>query len=226
MPISFRRKSSLTDKKVEITTAAGRTTPLLPTSYFAAQVQSSLIDLRNPDAFRRGFMPGSYNVPDLACVAAARRTGLFRSRKIYLLAENEDQLQLCSENGDLGDGSEVVGWFSPDAIEEWQRQHSEIGSIEAISSDTLFIRMAAWNTLLFDIYQREDGWQPSHPAAMGFCMDDLPLSLDGLPVESSICLTAPTSSLACFAASLLWNFGFHKISYLCSGRRISFPLAS
>jgi hypothetical protein len=150
---------------------------------------------------------------------------LFKDRKIYLLADDPEQLQMCSESGALAPGVEVAGWFSADAIEEWQKVNPEIGSLEAIDSDTLFIRMATWNTLILDVYENGEERAPSHPAALRFCFNDLPLSLDGLPAESSICLTAGSSGMASFAASLLWNFGFHRISYLNGGCRTPFPLA-
>jgi rhodanese-related sulfurtransferase len=206
MPISFGRKNRL------------------PT----AQTQSRLADLRSPEAFRNGFIPGSYSVPDLACVCAARRRGLFEGRKVYLLADGLEQLQLCSDSRTLGEGADIAGWFGPDAIEEWRKMNPQMGILEAIDSDTLPFRMTAWNTLLFDIHsdsKAEGGERPlSHPDALRFRMNDLPSALDGLPVESSLCLNAATNGLASFAASLLWNCGFHRVSYLNGGARIHLPL--
>ena len=213
MPLSFGRKSKIPERN-------NQTIPSVEPG-----VGSRLVDLRDPEAFAGGFIPGSYNIPDLACVNAAQRTGLFRGRKIYLIAEDEKQLQLCPEAGDLGKGSQISGWFGPEAIDEWQRTNANLGSIDAISSDTLCIRMAAWSTLLLDIYENDEERTPSYNGALRFCLENLLLSMEGLPTESSLCLTARTSGLASFAASLLWNFGFHKVSYLSSGCRLHFPLA-
>lgn len=213
MPLSFGRKSKIPERHSET----------IPS--FEPGAGSRLVDLRNPEAFAAGFIPGSYNVPDLACVAAAQRTRLFQCRGIYLIADDEKQLLLCPESGDLGQGSQISGWFGPEAIEEWKKAKPNLGSIDVISSDTLCIRMAAWNTLLLDICEADEEGTPIYSGALRFCLENLLLSMEGLPIESSLCLTARTSGLASFAASLLWNFGFHKVSYLSSGCRLHFPVA-
>jgi rhodanese-related sulfurtransferase len=175
-----------------------------------------LVDLRSAASFGAAFIPGSFSVPDLDGVAAARRSGLFCDREIYLLADDAEQLQLCSEWGDLGEGAELAGWFGPDALEEWRKAGLEISSIEVITPDTLAIRLAGWSTIVLDIGEQGPG-PVSHPTALNFRLDDLPMSLDGLPAETAICLTADSTGTASFAASLLWNFGFHKMSYLKNG---------
>ncbi len=215
VPISFSHKSNL---------------PLSRASDFLVpKTPARLVDLRSPEKFRAGFIPGSYSVPDLHCWEAARESGLFSGREIYFLADDPDQLALCEAFGDLGEGTELAGWFGADALEEWRKAIMKMGRLEAISADTLTIRLAAWNTIVLDILeakaihkeanQQEENWgsaRLSHASALHFHLKELPLSLDGLPVETSICVTAGSMGVASFAASLLWNFGFHKISYLLS----------
>jgi len=186
------------------------------TGLLVSKTPARLVDLRSPEIFRAGFIPGSYNVPDLRCWEAARQSGLFSGREIYFLADDPDQLALCEELGDLGEGSELAGWFGTDAMDEWRKAILQIGQLEAISADTLNIRVAAWNTIVLDIIEvgRSGEPRPSHLGALHFSLSELPLCLDGLPVETSICVTAGSLGVSSFAASLMWNFGFHKISYL------------
>lgn len=220
MSISFGRENRILDE--HLNEGVIKRTTFVPADWHpTSRSETSLIDLRSPEAFRRAFMPGSYSVPDLACVAAAKRSGLFRSRKICLLVDDLAELQLCSES-DLGEGVEITGWFDQGAMEEWQKSGSGTGSIEAISDQTLADRLAAGDIVVFDIHEDAAVCRPSHPESLMFRLEDLPLSLDGLPAETSICLTATTCGLASFAASLLWNFGFHKIAYLSSG--VSHPV--
>jgi rhodanese-related sulfurtransferase len=194
---------------------------LCPTGRFSEDKRVRLIDLRSPAAFGEGFIPGSYNVPDLQCMMAARQLGLFVGRSTYLLADTLDQLQLCSDATVLGNGSDVAGWFGADAIVEWQRVNPGLGSFDAIDSETLAIKVAALNILILDIHCGESR-RLSHPNALRFRLEDLPLSLDGLPEATRICLTSDCVGVSSFAASLLWNFGFQNISYLASGA--SMPL--
>jgi hypothetical protein len=238
MPISFGRKGRV---KPELERLFA---PLHPDCRLVVQPNSRLIDVRSPETFRAGFIPGSFNVPDLACMAAARRSGLFHDREIYLLADDLEQLQLYPEDGAPADAAageaqaegQVQGWFGPDAIDEWRKLNSGLGSLEVVTPDTLSVRLAACETLVLDVHDNGlydcgehnlgDKRRLRHPAALRFEIDDLPQSLDGLPVETSVCITAPTSGLATFAASLLWNFGFHRIAYLNGECFIGFPVAN
>jgi rhodanese-related sulfurtransferase len=213
MPTSFGRKNKMPVTRVSVGLASPDASSGVK---LAANLPARLVDLRSPEVFCKGFIPGSFNVPDEQCVAAARRSGLFSGRATYLLADHPEQLQLCWDPLDTWDGTEMAGWFGPDALDEWRRASPELGSLEVISADTLTIRMAAWNTLVLDICDSGGGEcrNPSHPAALRFQLDELPLSLDGLPEVSSICIVAGNNGLASYAASLLWNFGFRKVSYL------------
>ncbi len=184
-----------------------------------------LIDLRSAEKFRDGFIPGSYNVPDAGCWQAAKRSGLFKGRQIYVLTDSETQLALCEEFCDFGEGSELAGWFGADALDEWRRAINDMGRLETISPEALTVRLASWDAVVLDIAERgysgtqpagQPVTQPSHPVALKFYLDELPLSLDGLPAETSICVMARSTGMASFAASLMWNFGFHQICYVDS----------
>ena len=210
MTISFGRKNNKSNRLAQ---PGGRQIqPLHPDCQLIGSTNAKLVDLRSPEAFRAGFIPGSLNIPDVACALAARRTRLCTDQQIFLLADDPEQLQLVWEPEALGAGAEVMGWFGPDAIDEWRKVKPEIGSIEAIGSDTLAIRMAAWNTIIIHVQDEGQHRAYGHASVLRFCVDDLPLSLDGLPIETSICLTSETSGLTMFAASLLWRFGFHRLS--------------
>jgi hypothetical protein len=192
----------------------------VPTSRATALLSeqgSRLIDLRSPEMFRAAFIPGSYNASDLACLRFARQNGLFADRDVYLLADHPDRLQLFS---DFGAGFPVAGWLGSEALAEWRKYGLSIDSVEAINADTLATQVAAVDTLILDIVG--DSGEPrslAYPAALQFAFHALPLALDGLPVETPLCVTASSNALSSFATSLLWNFGFHRISYLLSACR-------
>ena len=225
MPISFGKKNKSAETRLPESSICEAFRPgadplpenLSPVGHLSNQKQVRLIDLRSPDAFREGFIPGSYSVPDLRCLMAGRRSGLFAGRATYLLADTPEQLQLFSASEFLGIDTEVAGWFGADAIQEWQKLNPRLGSFESIDSEVLAIKIASDNLLVLDI-QCEDETRPiSHPSALRFRLEDIPLTLDGLPAESPICLTSCFAGVSSFAASLLWNFGFHNICCLGSG---------
>jgi len=204
MSISFGRKSNV---------KAGLAAELrLEDDSSLPETHARLIDVRSPEAFKAGFIPGSYSVPDLDCMAAARRRGLFLGYRIYLLADDIDQVPLFQEACAPADSANFRGWFGPGAIQEWQKINAEIGVLETITPETLEMRMALATILMLNVHNGSGQPPAGHPAALSFGIEELPLALEGLPVESAICVTAATRSLASFAASLLWNFGFHKLS--------------
>jgi hypothetical protein len=204
--------------KMKVKPGTGFTSvPLHPADTLVMHKDSRLIDVRAPQAFRQGFIPGSYNVPDLACAAAVRRNGMFARCPLYLLANNIGQVEIYAKRGVLSPAgpcgeSAVVGWFGSEAIKERQKSSSIMGFFEAVNDETVLLRMAASNTLVLDISDQFEKRAPSHSSALRFGIDDLPSSLEGLPVETGLCVTASTAALASFAASLLWNFGFHKVT--------------
>jgi hypothetical protein len=182
-----------------------------------SKAPARLVDLRSPEIFRSGFIPGSYNVPDLQCWISAQRGGLFNDREIYFLADDPAQLNLCEELGTLGTGSEMAGWFGPDALDEWHRSAKTSGTLEVFHPDELADRLGDDEIVVLDVLDSSCGslHAPSFdPTALRFQVDDLPLCLDGLPSETQLCIRAATPGLASFAASLIWNFGLHKVAYL------------
>ena len=215
MPISFGRKSKVkTDRETPYI-------PLHPDCSLVTQAHSRLIDVRSPEAFRKGFIPGSYNVPDLACLSAAQSIGFLQDREIYLLADDVEQLYLFPQSMDARDGGaekafhwQVMGWFGPDAIDEWYKMNTQVGSFEAIDFGTLAVRVASLETIILDIFGQGEKRTASQRSALCFGIDELPRSLDGLPEETSICVTASSTGLASFAASLLWNFGYRRLMCL------------
>ena len=209
MLISFGRK----DKRVK-GLIAELSIPPMPGFSGKDHRQTRLIDLRSASAFGAGFVPGSYSVPSLECLIAARASGLFDHRSVYLLADSLQQLEMCSESVCFGPTANLEGWFSPDALDEWQTLRSELGTIETITADTLSVRCAAWNTVAIEVRDNGELVAGAPNDSLAFNLAELRSSLDGMPTETSLCVVCRTAELGCFAASLLWNFGFHKVAYL------------
>ncbi len=176
--------------------------------------QTCLLDLRSAAAYRSGFVPGSYSVPDPDSLEAAAAAGLFDRRSVYLLADSDEQLAMCADDDCFGATASLEGWFSADALDEWQTHKKELGTLEAITRATLSVRMAAWNTVALRVLDNSLAVPGAPSDALTFRFTALRSSLDGLPTESSLCVICRTNELASFATSLLWNFGFHKTTYL------------
>ena len=220
MPLSFGRKNKtwlsraaalLGDLDSNLPVAAGNRAVL------NSKAPARLVDLRSPEIFRSGFIPGSYNVPDVACWITAQRGGLFNDREIYFLADDPDQLILCEEFGTIGAGSELAGWFGPDALEEWRSSAKTSGTIQIFHLEELAKLLSNDEIVVLDIVDSGKSIlqpTPLDTMALQFGVDELPLCLDGLPAETPLCIRAANPALASFAASLIWNFGLHRVGYL------------
>jgi rhodanese-related sulfurtransferase len=212
MLISFGRKQKRVQRVL-----AGLSVPPDAGSGGDNQRQTCLLDLRSAAAFRSGFVPGSYSVPDPDSLIAAAEAGLFVHRSVYLLADSDEQLAMCAEDDCFGPTASMEGWFSADALDEWQMHKKDLGTLEAITRATLSVRMAAWNTVALRVLDNSLSVPGAPSDALTFRFPELRASLDGLPTESSLCVICRTNELASFASSLLWNFGFHKTTYLGVG---------
>ncbi len=215
MLISFGRK----DKRVK-GMIAELSVPPIPCYSGKDHRQTRLIDLRSASAFASGFVPGSYSVPNWESLVAARNAGLFDHRSVYLLADSVEQLEMCGDGECFGPTANLEGWFSTDALEEWQTLRAELGTLEVITPETLFIRLAAWNTLALQVRDNGEPVTSAPDEALVLNLPDLRASVDGLPTETSICVVCRTPHIGSFAASLLWNFGFHKMAYLFAPNQI------
>ncbi len=223
MLVSFGRKSKLPAGQIANSPATNDSkTPLIGQSetldsFLVSKARARLIDLRAPEQFRAGFIPGSFNLPDLNCWLAAKQNKFFDGREIYVLADHVEQLRPCEDSANLDPNSELIGWFGPDALDEWRKADKGMGELEVVNADALTIRQATWNTLVLDIVEDRvpTAKHPlCHESALRFCLSELPVAMDGLPLQTGVCISAANDEIASFAASLLWNFGFHKIGYV------------
>jgi len=197
----------------------------------AAETQESdmtVVDLRNAVAFAGGFIPGSFHLPDIECLALLRANGLLAGRRIYGVADEPEQIARCGEIRASGMELELGGWSSPKTM-ELRARRGTLGSIEALAADRLAVRVSAWKTLVIDTRGRAAFANARIPESLCIPLDSLAGELAGLPAETALCTVCETGSRASFAASLIWNLGFRNVAFLRDGfaayREHRLPLA-
>jgi rhodanese-related sulfurtransferase len=188
--------------------------------YSLADVQKDyvmVVDLRPPESFATGFLPGSLNVPAPSCLSPLAGSAFFEDREVVFIAEDEPAvLETRAWFQRLGHPARA-GWYSPAILSLWRQRVGPLGKIEEISADNLAVRLAAWKTLVLDVRGHENDHMARIPESIQIPLEELLSSIIGLPVETNltvVCGTGPHSSLA---ASLLWRLGYHNLSTLTGG---------
>jgi hydroxyacylglutathione hydrolase len=188
----------------------------------------TLVDLRSPEAFARGFIPGSFHFPDVECLELLRANDLLGMQRLYGVADEPEQIARCAEMVASGVDLEFGGWSSPKTI-EWRKRRGALGSIELLEADMLAVRVSAWKTVVIDTRGRAAFGRARIPESLCIPLDSLTGALAGLPTETALCVVCETGTRASFAASLIWNLGFRNISFLRGGfaayRERRLPLA-
>jgi rhodanese-related sulfurtransferase len=189
----------------------------LPLAAAAQESDTLLLDLRSLAAFASGFIPGSFHLPDPGCLELLRTNGLLKGRKIFVVADEADQIVRCRESLTAGLGLEFGGGAGPRLIEDWRKRHGELGSLEPLDAGTLAVRVSAWKTVVVDTRSRAAFAHARIREALHIPPDNLTGSLAGLPVETALCVVCETGNRASFSASVLWNLGFRNMSFLRGG---------
>jgi hydroxyacylglutathione hydrolase len=187
---------------------------------FVAETEVSdttLLDLRSPAAFASGFIPGSFHLPDAGCLELLRANGLLRGRKIYMVADEPEQIARYRETLASGTELEFGGWSGPEMIDEWRKRHGTLGSLELLEASTLAVRVLAWKTVVIDTRSAAAFEQARIREALRIPLDQFSGSLQGLPSATALCVVCETASRASFAASMVWNLGFRNVSFLRGG---------
>jgi hydroxyacylglutathione hydrolase len=176
-----------------------------------------LLDLRSPAAFASGFIPGSFHLPDTACLELLRANGLVRGKKVFVIAETDEQATSDGKAVAAGLDLEFGGAWDPAGMEEWRKRHGNLGSLEVVEADTLAVRVSAWKTVVIDTRTRAAFERARIREALHIPADALTGSLTGLPAETALCIVCEMGKRASFAASVVWNLGYRNVAILRGG---------
>jgi rhodanese-related sulfurtransferase len=173
-----------------------------------------LLDLRSLPAFAGGFIPGSFHLPDAGCLELLRTNGLVKGKKIFVVAETDEQTRQDGKTAAACLDLEFGGACGP---EEWRKCHGDLGSLEMVEADTLAVRISAWKTVVIDTRARAAFKRARIREALHIPADNLTGWLAGLPAETALCIVCERGKRASFAASVVWNLGYRNVSILRGG---------
>lgn len=176
-----------------------------------------VVDLRPPESFAAGFLPGSLNVPAPGCLSRLAGSAFFEDRELLFIAEEESTVLETRVWFQRLGYLAGAGWFSPAILSLWRQRVGPLGKIEEISADNLAVRLAAWKTLVLDVRGHEEDQMARIPESIQIPLEEMLSSIVGLPLETNLTVVCGTGQHSSLAASLLWRLGYHNLSTLTGG---------
>ncbi|HEX4228311.1 MAG TPA: rhodanese-like domain-containing protein [Bryobacteraceae bacterium] len=200
-----------------------------PRDFFAANQERWLadlqkdlvmvVDVRPPESFAAGFLPGSLNVPAPSCLSPLAGSAFFEDREVLFIAEEEGTVVETRAWFQRSGHPAGVGWFSPAILSLWRQKVGPLAKIEEISADNLAVRIAAWKTLVLDVRGGEQDQMARIPESIQIPLEELLSSIIGLPLETNLTVVCETGQHSSLAGSLLWRLGYRNLSTLTGGMK-------
>lgn len=103
------------------------------------------------------------------------------------------------------------------SLPAWRAAADDTNAVEEIDADTLLIRLAAWKTFAVDVRDTNGSSGPRIPEALSISLSELPTSLRGLPLQTSLSLVGETDAQSSRAASILLELGYRNLAILKGG---------
>jgi hydroxyacylglutathione hydrolase len=185
----------------------------LPVGSMAAVLShgAPVVDTRAAAAFRRGFLPGTINIPANRSFTTWSGSLLPYDRKLYLIAEDQRIDELVEDLAGIG-LDQIEGYWSPDVVEhpavkDSLQQLPTIAVAELVDGKKDYV--------VVDV-RAEAEWNAGHiPGSMNIPLGQLEQRLGELPDE--LVVHCQSGGRAAIAASLLRARGFHGVQLFPGG---------
>ena len=173
-----------------------------------ADLGTTVIDARTPEAYAGGFMPGTVNIPGGRSFTTWAGTLLPPDRDLMLIVESEQQARALRRELSLIGMDRVIAWAGPEVFDDWRAAGRSLDRGRAIATDAL---SSLQNAEIVDV-RGESEWNAGHiPGARHLFLGELLDAVDQLPRDRPIVVSCQGGTRSSIAASLLRTHGFSNV---------------
>ncbi|HEU0051983.1 MAG TPA: rhodanese-like domain-containing protein [Longimicrobium sp.] len=182
----------------------------------AAAAGALVVDTRATDAFARGFVPGTINVPLNKAFPTWAGSLIPADRDFRLVV---DPARLAEAVGDLAlIGLErVAGWWAPEDVEAWRAAGGRAGSVAQVDPAEVARVLEEGEAAVVDVRGAAE-WEAGHlPGVPNIPLGYLPDRLAELPRDRPVVVQCQGGARSAIAASVLKAHGFDAVSNMSGG---------
>lgn len=192
--------------------------PLLTPNAFSNALPNNLVlDIRVPDIFELGFIPGSINIGLNGMYEYWLEHLVQKDRSILLITSAGKEIEGARLLLDLG-YSQITGVLSG-GIEAWRRAKFQTDIIISITPEELLIDLNFMNEheWVLDVRTKKEQDKGRVEQAIGFPLENIYEKVHELNPEHTYYLYCSGGYRSMIAASVLKSIGFNKIKNIYGG---------
>jgi rhodanese-related sulfurtransferase len=198
------------------TAMMGAKKPLLRDKFLELQLQGAqVLDVREPEAFAAGHLPGAINIPLTSRFASWAGTLLDRERPVILV----------TEIGDEGDGILRLGRIGYDIVigylaftSAWEAPRTPLTTVARVTPDEFRSqREGDESTLVLDVRTCAEHAADKIEGSLSIPLGELRSRLDEVPTDRDLVLLCKTGERSSMGISILQGEGFTRLTDMIGG---------
>ena len=180
-----------------------------------------IVDTRKWAEYRKGFVPGTINIPLNRSFTKWAGWLMPYDRDVYLIVDDAVEARLEEAVRDLAmiGLDRIGGWFNVSAVEELAKSGVQLQRLEDMSAAEAAALVAAGKADVVDV-RNESEWQAGHiPDVPNIPLGHLRERLNEVPTGRQLIMQCRTGSRSGIAASLMAAHGITNVVNLAGGIR-------
>jgi hydroxyacylglutathione hydrolase len=202
--------------------------PSLPRTPAARQDAASIrpkverdvvVDLRQPAAFGRGFIPGTLNIPLTRKFVSYAGWLLPYDRDIYLLSDDAGEASFRAAASELSmiGMDRVAGWFDATAFAAWQASGANLADLPRVTPGELAAQIDQGDVTVVDVRAESEFSEGRVPGSIVAPLSHLAERVRDVPREARVVLVCQSGTRSAIGASVLASMGFQSIANMPGG---------
>ncbi len=178
-----------------------------------------VVDLRQPSAFGRGFIPGTINIPLTRKFVSYAGWLLPYDRDIYLLSDDAGDASFRAASSELAmiGMDRVAGWFDTSALAAWEASGLALADLPRVTPEELATQIEEGDVTVVDVRAESEFSEGRVPGSIVAPLSHLAERVRDVPREARVVLVCQSGTRSAIGASVLASLGFQSIANMPGG---------